>query len=187
MNPIMLGIQAVGLGLSLYSGFQQAKTAKASAAVSQDIAAQEQAINQAKARQMEIEARRTQLQNVRNAQRARAFATAAANTQGALFGSGLAGGLAQVQGNLGFNMLGVDQALATGREINKYNDNISQDKMKLAQLGAESAENAAYGSLGGAMIKAGPIIGQISQGFGNSNQSYQSNAVGNPTQIGSLY
>lgn len=117
---------------------------------------------------MELEGRRTQLQNVRNAQRARAVAVQSAVSQGAQFGSGLQGGLAQIQDQMGWNMLGVDQALATGREINQYNQNISQDKQKLASLGADSATSQGFASLGGALIKAGPIIGQVSQGFGGS-------------------
>lgn len=169
MDPISIGISAVGLGMQIFGGFSQAAKAKEAAGVNQDIARQEMAINAAKSRQMELEAKRTQMQNIRNAQRARAMATQAATTQGAQFGTGLQGGLAQIQAQMGFNMLGVDQALATGREINKYNDAISQDKMKLSSIGAESATAAGWSSLGGALLKAGPVIGQISQGFGNSN------------------
>lgn len=168
MDPVSLGIAAVGLGLQIYGGFRQSENAKEVAAVSQDMAKQEQSINDAKVRQMELEGRRTQLQNIRNAQRARAVAVQSATSQGAQFGSGLQGGLAEVQNQMGFNLLGVDQALATGREINQYNQNISEDKQKLASLGAKNAEAQGYASLGGALIKAGPIVGQISQGFGGS-------------------
>ena len=168
MDPVSLGIAAVGVGMQIYGSYKQYENAKEVAAVSQDVARQEQAINNAKMRQMELEGRRTQLQNVRNAQRARAQAVQAATTQGAQFGSGLQGGLAQIQDQMGWNMLGVDQALATGREINTYNNNISNDKQRLASLGADAAEAQGYSSLGGALIKSGPIVGQISQGFGGS-------------------
>lgn len=70
MDPVSLGIAAVGLGLQIYGGFRQSENAKEVAAVSQDMAKQEQSINDAKVRQMELEGRRTQLQNIRNAQRA---------------------------------------------------------------------------------------------------------------------
>lgn len=167
MDPISIGIQAIGLGLQLFGGFSQSRNAKEASQVNQDIARQEQAINDAKTRQMELEGRRTQVENIRNAQRARAMAVQAATTQGAQFGTGLQGGLAQVQDQMGWNMLGVDQALSTGREINQYNRNISGDKQRLAQLGADSATSQGWSSLGGALVKAGPIIGQVSQGFGS--------------------
>jgi len=168
MDPISIGIMAVGLGMQIFGGVSQAQNAKQTAAVNQDIAKQEAAINDVKARQMEMEARRTQIENMRNGQRARAQAIQTATTQGAQFGTGLQGGLAQVQDKMAWNMLGVDQALANGRDINSLNKNISSDKMQLAALGGENATAAGYSSLGGALIKAGPIVGQVSQGFGGS-------------------
>lgn len=184
MDPVTLGIQAVGLGLQIFGGFSQANKSKQASGVNRDIAQQEQAINAAKARQMELEGRRTQVENIRNSQRARAMATQAATTQGAQFGTGLQGGLAQVQDKMAWNMLGVDQALATGREINSYNDKISQDKMRLADIGADAATGAGWSSLGGALLKSGSIFGQVSQGFGGGSQQSMSNPYGSMPQAG---
>lgn len=175
MDPVSLGLAAVGLGMQIYGGFSQSSAAREAAGVNKDVAAQEQNINNAKMQQMEIEGRRMQTENIRNAQRSRAMAVQSATTQGAQFGTGLAGGLAQVQDKMGWNMLGIDQALATGRQINTYNQQISQDKMKLADIGAQSATGAGFTSLGGALIKAGPIVGQVSQGFGGGYQQSMNN------------
>lgn len=170
-DPVSLGIQAVGLGLQLYSGFEQAEISKEVAQSQNIIAQQEGAINAAKQRQMELEARRMQTENIRNIQRGRAMAAQAAVNQGAQFGTGLQGGLAQVQQQGFWNMLGVDQALYTGREIAGYNQEISSQKARIASLGGDSAELQGYSSLGGALMKAGPTIGQLSQSFGTSKRS----------------
>ncbi len=169
MDPISLGIAAVGLGLQVFGGLSQSSNAKEVAQVNQDVARQEQSINDAKMRQMELEGRRMQLENIRNTQRARAQAVQAGVNQGAQLGSGLQGGLAAVQNKGLWNMMGVQAGLDFGREVAGYNANISQDKMKLAQLGADNATAQGFQSLGGALLKAGPIIGQVSQGFGGSS------------------
>lgn len=172
MDPISLAIGAVGLGMSIFGGMGQASKSAEAAQISKDEAQQEQGINAAKQQQMEIEARRTQLENVRNSQRARAMATNAAVSQGAAQGSGLQGGLGQIQDQNMFNQQGVNQALGIGRQIGTFNSLISNDKMKMADVQSQSASDAGMASLGGALIKAGPIIGQIgagaTSGFGNA-------------------
>lgn len=167
MDPISIGIQAVGLGLSLFGGFGQANTAKEIAKVSQDKAEHEQQINDLKQQQARLEANRMQMQNIRNIQRQRALATASATTQGAQYGSGLQGGLADVLNQGLFNMQGVNLASQTGEEIYGQNRSITADNAKIAGLQGQSATYQGLTSLGGAAIKAGPVVGQISQGFGN--------------------
>lgn len=161
------GLGVIGLGLSLFGASEQAANAKAQAAVSMDIAQQELGINEEKKKAMEINARRQQLEILRNTQRARAQSVNAAVSQGASLGSGLEGGLYDVQNQGAFNLLGVNSALATGRSIAGYNDMISQDKIKLAQLGGEAASAQGLTSIGGALMKAGPLIGPMTQGFGS--------------------
>lgn len=186
MDPLSLAFSAIGLGMQVFGGFGQAHNAHQAAAISQDVARQEQGINAAKQQQMELEGRRTQMENIRNNQRARAMAESAAVNQGAQFGSGLQGGLAQVQDQTLFNMSGVNSALETGRSISGFNNAISVDKMKLANVQADSATNAGIASLGGAFMKAGPIVGQLGQGFGGGG--FGSGSVfmggGSPTGYG---
>lgn len=184
MDPISLAIGAVGLGMQIFGGMGQAKDASRAAKISQDEARQEQGINDQKQQAMELSARRQQMEISRNAQRQRALATNSAVNQGAQFGSGLQGGLAEVTDQSLFNAVGVDSALETGRNINKYNSNISADKIAMADVQASSAQNAGFASLGGSLMKAGPIIGQLSGGFGKSNSFGSLFGGGSPSGYG---
>lgn len=170
MDPISLAIGAVGLGMQVFGGLGQASASKEAAKYSADEAKQEQGINDLKQQAMELSGRRQQMEIMRTAQSARALAVQTATTQGANLGSGLQGGLAQVTDQSLFNSVGVNSALETGRGINVFNNAISQDKMGMAKAQGDAATAAGYASLGGALLKAGPIIGNISQGFGGFGQ-----------------
>jgi len=198
-NFLGAAVSAVGLGMSIFGGVQQshaeedkARIAKQQAGVSMDVARQEQGINDVKQQQMELEGRRMQLENMRNVQRARSQSLSTAVNQGAQFGTGLQGGMAQIADQGFFNEIGVDSALASGRKIAGYNSVISQDKIQMASLGGDmaeasgkSAEAQGLTSLGGTVMKAGPIVGQFSQGFGKSSSA---SSGFNPFNItGSLY
>jgi hypothetical protein len=161
MDPISLAISGVGLGMQIFGGMGQAADAKKAAQISKDEATQEMGINNVKQQQMELEGRRMQMENIRNNQRARAMATNAATTQGAQFGSGLAGGLAQINDQTNYNMNGVSAALGFGRQISAYNNNISGDKMQMADVQADSAKNAGLASLGGSLMKSGGTLGNL--------------------------
>jgi hypothetical protein len=139
------------------------------AEVSRRQAGYEQNINNLKMQQMELEASRSQIQNIRNMQRARALGTAAAVNQGANKGSGLQGGLAQISNQAGWNMLGVNQALYTGRSINEQNNLISGTKMEMASLQGDMAQAQGMASLGGALTKSSGLFGQFAAGFGGMN------------------
>ena len=197
-NIFGAAVSAVGLGMSIFGGLSgmsaeedKARIAKQQAGVSMDVAHQEQGINDVKQQQMELEGRRMQLENMRNTQRARSQSLALAVNQGAQFGTGFQGSMAQIADQGLFNEVGVSNALESGRKIAGYNSAISQDKIQMASLGGDmadasgrSAEAAGLTSLGGSIMKAGPIVGQFSQGFGKSSSS----GGYNPFNItGSLY
>lgn len=186
-NILGAGVSAVGLGMSIFGGMEQSHIAKEQAGVSGDIAAQEQGINEQKQQAMELHGRRQQLEIIRNNQRARAMAENNATNQGAQFGSGLQGGLAQVADQSLFNLVGVNSGLETGRNIAGYNNKISQDKIRLAQLGGSAASASGFASLGGSLLKAGPFVGALS-GFGGGGSS-GGNYSGSPgaSNTGGLY
>lgn len=187
-NILGAGVSALGLGMSIFGGLDQSRIAKEQASVSMDVARQEQGINDQKQQAMELAGRRQQLEIIRNNQRARALAENNATNQGAQFGSGLQGGLAQITDQSTFNLVGVNSALETGRNIAGYNNAISSDKIRLAQLGGDAASAAGFASLGGSIMKAGPVIGALSGGFGSS-KSYGGNYSGTPgaSNTGGLY
>jgi len=165
MGPLSLALGAVGLGMQIFGGISSAENAQQQAAVSQDIAKQEQSINTIKQQAMVVQARRTNLESIRNAQVASANATAAATSQNAQYGSGLKGGLAQITDQSLFNMQGVNQAVQTGTQIAGINNNISSDKEQLASLGGTAATDQAITSLGGTLLKIGPTEGNLTKGI----------------------
>lgn len=180
MDPISIALGVVGLGMSVFGGIGQVGAAHKQADISQkesqvslDEAKQEQGINGLKQQQMEMDARRQQLEIIRQHQRIQALGLTRATNQNAQFGSGLQGGQAQATDQSLTNLQGVNGALEIGRGINQFNQNISSDKYKMfglqsqsAALGGDAATAQGISSLGGAVMKAGPIIGQFSRGFG---------------------
>ena len=163
MDPISLAIGAVGLGMQIFGGASAASNAQAQARVAQDEASQEMGINNVKQQAMELNARRSQMENTRNIQRARAMSTEAAVSGGSQFGSGLQGGLAGETDQGLFNGVGVNSALQSGRQINTYNNNIDLDKMQMAALGGQAATDQGIASLGGALLKSAPTLGAVGQ------------------------
>lgn len=200
-NYIGAAVGAVGLGMSIFGGLsgmdaesKKAEVAQKQAAVSKDIAGQEQGINVVKQQQMELEGRRMQLENMRNTQRARAQSLAVSVNQGAQLGSGFQGAQAQMTDQGNFNAVGVNSALESGRSIAGYNGKISEDKMQMAQLGGDmaslngdSAIANGIASLGGSIIKAGPVIGQFSQGFGTAKPASNYSGTPGASNTGGLY
>jgi hypothetical protein len=187
MDPISLAIAGVGLGLSIFGGMSQSKVAGEEASVSENEAQQEQGINNVKQQQMELQGRRQSMENIRNTQQARAMAVAGATSGGAQFGSGLAGGLAQVTDQGLFNQVGVNSALQSGRQIAGFNQNITNDKMQMAALGGTMATDQGITSLGGAFMKAGPMVGPAISSAGgflkNSNFGNMFMGGGSPTGL----
>ena len=166
MDPISIGLGLAGLGMQLFGGFGAASVAKQTAQVSAGIAQDEQQVQAQKQQQMELEANRQQLQNFRNVQQAKARSTANATAGNAQFGSGLAGGLAGASDQGGVNALGINQNLSIGRSIFNIDSDISQKRVQLASLGGQAATDQGIASLGGAVMKAGPIIGAFGKNLG---------------------
>jgi TolA-binding protein len=187
MDPISIGLGIVGLGLSVFGGAKSAEISHQQSQVSMEIGADEQRINQQKNMQMQLEAKRSKLEILRNVQRAQAQSINNATQQGAQFGSGLAGGLAQIQDQGASQTLGVNQNLAIGQNIFGLNNDISAKKIQLAQLGGDAATAQGLQSLGGAILKSGPIFGAFGKNlFGTSSGSASMSGY-NGNQIGGLY
>lgn len=163
MDPLSLGVSVVGIGLQAYGSFSAAGHAKEAAALSKGIAADEQQINEQKQQQMQLEASRMQLQQFRNIQRLRSQATAAAVNQGAQFGTGLQGGLAQIGSQGNENIRNINQNKEISTNIFNINNDISGKKMQMADVQGDMATDQAWASLGGAMVKDAGTIGQLGQ------------------------
>lgn len=177
--------QVVGLGMSLFGGMSAASDASQAASIQSNIAGLEGGLEDQRHKAMELSASRQQLEILRNNQRARSTAMVNATNQGAQLGSGLQGGLDQVQDQSLFNLAGVNQNLQIGEKMFGINQQITAQKQQLAQIQGQSATDQSIASLGGALVKTGPVIGQIASGFGGG--SYGSSGVRNYNSGNQIY
>src|SRR5882672_6919476 len=107
-GPVLEGLGMAGQAVGAYMGYQ---AQQGISRAQQNIYADQSAINQQNLMQMKLNARRAQMEVLRNNQRARSMALSSATNQGAAFGSGLQGGLGQIQGMSNTNLLGINQNL----------------------------------------------------------------------------
>jgi hypothetical protein len=190
MDPLTIGLQAVGIGMQIFGAMGASSNAHKAADINKGIAGDEMQINAQKQIQMEMSARRQQMEIMRQAQQKGAQATAAATNQGAQFGSGLQGGLAQVQDQAGFNSQGVTGNLAIGENIFGINNDISNKKMQLSDVQSSQATDQAWASLGGSIVSNAGTIGNIgkfaSKGFSLGSSGNYSGTPG-ASNTGGLY
>lgn len=110
---------------------------------------------------MELDARRSVRQTIRQAQVARATGLSAAVNQGAMFGSGLQGAYGQIAGDTNTSLLGIGQNLEIGRAIFGINSNITQQK--LAYAGGQDIINEGSGIIARAQGLSAQGAGVIAQ------------------------
>lgn len=124
---------------------------------------------------MEVNARRQQTENLRNTQLQRSMALNSATAQGAQFGTGLAGGMAQVTNTGNWNALGINQSLLSGRQMFALDDQINIQKQNAANAQTQMATFQGLSSFGASLMGAAGPLSRMSQGFGGQNmgQSYQ--------------
>lgn len=188
MDPITVGIQAVGLGMKLFGAFSGASSssqfADQTAQYAQQMNAQEQQkfglekqVNQQRQAAMELSARRQQLEIFRNNQRARAMGLNASVSQGAQYGSGMPGGLASIDAQSRINNQGVNQNLEIGRNIFGLNNSItdinatesgikSKYQTQQAQYQAQQTTDQAWQGFGGSLIGSAGTLGNIGGAIG---------------------
>ena len=140
------GVSALGtlesLGYSQQAAGYQSQAYNASESITEN----EQAINAQRQQQMQLTAQRSQMQSLRNQQRARAMALASSASQGAQFGSGVKGGYGGISGQTGTNLLGTSQNLQIGQNIFGYQNQITGEQLTMAQ--DLSSANTALGNAG---------------------------------------
>lgn len=115
--------------VNLLASAQSVAASNQSYDINRGIITSEQGIEQQKQQAMEIDARRQQMEIIRNQQRGRALSLATGVAQG---GGGFVGGSSarggaygQISGQTGVNLLGVQQQLEVGRNIFGLNTAIS--------------------------------------------------------------
>jgi len=166
MDPITLGIGAVGLGLKLFGGFGASNTESEISAVEQQKFAVEGQVNVQRQNAMNINARRQNMEIFRRTQQARAQGLASATSQGAQFGSGYAGGQASIQAQGLFNSQGVNVNQEIGNNIFALDSKISGLNSQEAGLKGQMASEQGIASLGGAILSAAGPLGSIGKSAG---------------------
>ena len=167
---------AAGVGLAAGGAYMQYEASKDAKNAQQQILQQQQQQEALRQKQMELEARRRTLQQIRQAHVARATALTAATNQGAGFGSGLQGGYGQISGQANTNLLGINQNLELGRQNFSLNAGITQSRMDLSNAQSSAALGSSLSSLGGQLVTNASTIGNITKGWGGS--SFDSNGMG---------
>lgn len=161
MDPVTLGIQAVGLGLKLFGGSEAASDASQVANLSSNNANLEGQVVQQRQQAMVLSARRQNLEIFRRTQQAQAQGLASATGQGAQFGSGYQGGQADTMSQGMFNAQGVNQNLQIGQNIFGIEGKESSNNAQIAQLKGQQATAEGMSSLGGSLLTSGATIGNI--------------------------
>lgn len=172
MDPISIGLQAVGLGMQLFGSGASIFGSSKSNEINQRIAEDERRANEERRKAMELNSRRQQLQNVRNVQLQRSMALNSATAQGAQFGTGLAGGQAQITQAGNFNDLGIRQNTEIGRNLFDINDDISRNKAELSATQSKMALYQGIAGLGSSFMKIGPTAGNLAKGFNFGPDTY---------------
>ena len=163
-----LGLEGLGLATSLVGGYFGSQAQQGIATSSGNIAALQEQANQVKWTQARLGARRQQMEVLRNEQRARSLALSNSVNQGAQFGSGLQGGYGQIEGESGNNLLGINQNLSLGAQMNTINQSISGQEMNIAKYQGQAAMWQGISSAGsGATSLGSSLVGSATNPSGS--------------------
>lgn len=142
------GFGLLGLGASIAGGVISYDASKqANAAQMQEIGLEAQQ-NQQRQQAMNLNARRQQMEILRNTQRARSLALNNATSQGAQLGSGLSGGYGNIAGQSGQNALGITENQQIGNTMFGLQSQISGQQLNYAQAQQQEQLGAGISSLG---------------------------------------
>lgn len=161
VGAVGLAASALGVGTSIYGAEQQSEAQQQMLAIQQK--EQEQRKNL-----FEIEQQRKRVEDLRQGQIAQSTARANAVSQGAQFGSGLLGGLAEIQGESNYNILGIQQNTQVGENLFSLDQQLTQAKIASAQASTYQQIGSSLTSFGGQAISSMGEIGKLTSGFGKT-------------------
>ena len=155
MLAASFGLQAIGTGMQIAGGINAMHAQKEEAEASRGITQLEMQADVQRRQAMELSAQRSSLEVTRNAQRARSMGTENAVVGGSQLGSGLQGGLSQIQGQATTNQLGISQNLQIGRNLFDINQNISAARIAESNAKGKEAQAQGIASMGSSISKLG--------------------------------
>ena len=159
-NPLMAAGAVAGIGASIFGGLKSYGAAQQQFSAESKIFGLEQQAEAQRKQMMELNAKRLSLETVRHAQRARSQALAGSTQGGSQFGSGLAGGYGQIQGQAGVGLLGISQQRQAGEALFGINSQISQQRMAYAQAGSQAYTGQAISGAGQSIFGTTRALGQ---------------------------
>lgn len=175
-----MGVSAViagaGAAASAYGTVQTMNASKEARAAQERAAQEEKLQNQLRRKAMELDARRRNIEQVRQNQRARAMALATTTAQGASGGSALGGAYGQASGMTASNILGTNQSLELGRANFASDDRLSDARLAYSNAQGAASAGAAWSSIGGTAMNVsgtfGNIFGGVTSPFGSQTAGY---------------
>lgn len=163
--PIILAATAVaGTATSIYSVSQQNK-------YNQQALESQQKIEDQRRQAMELDARRKNLEIIRNMNRARSIALSNSVASGTQGGSGLQGGYGQISGEGNNQLLSVNQNLDIGRNIFGLNADITAARSGAADASTLGTIGGGLTSLSNSLLNSYGTFNRIGQGFGSPLQT----------------
>lgn len=156
----------VGLAASAYGAYEQYEGAKAANTATVATIGDEQQINAIKNQAANLQFQRQDMQQLRINQRLRSQALAVSAGQGqgsqkGQVGSGLGGAVGAISGQIGNNLLANNQNQDVTNSIYNINKDIGTQEINKANAQLQSQEGAGISSLGGALSKAVPQLGNL--------------------------
>lgn len=182
MDPITLGIAAVGLGTSLFGMFSSHKDQgklsqlqQADQTLQQQQFGLQQQVNDQRQTAMEMSARRQNTETFRQAQKLQAQSAFTSNSQGAGFGSGAAAGRASGKSQGLYSSEGIQQNLGIGENIFSLDRSISQNnaqdsalKSQMSLIKGDISNDQQWTSLGNSIMGSSKTLGQVGNYIGGS-------------------
>lgn len=144
IGAVGLGLGAVGTVTQMIGSAQASEASKRAERIRE--------------RQMNLESSRQRRGIIRQALRARSMALTTGSDQGAMFGSGLAGGLGQIASSATGNIQGVNQSAELGTSMFRTNEQITSAQ-ELASFGG------GLSSLGSSLFSSSDTLGRIGNYF----------------------
>lgn len=188
MDPISMGLQVAGLGMSIFGAVSGASNASRESNISSQIMQDQEKEDAQREQQMEVSNRRQQMEFLRNTQRQRSMALATGVSQtGSTTGSGTQGGLDEVtsEGNTG--LAGMQGSLMFGRNMFAINGQINGLKQQMSFAQSNDAVDQGIASMGKSFLTAGPTIGKMSQGFSFGGGGGNYSGTPGASNTGGLY
>lgn len=151
----------VGLGFSILGTMEQSSALNSANAAQQQISGLEQQENQQRNVASNLAYDRQKSEVLRNNQVARSMAISSATNQGAQFSSGLSGGLGQISGQSGTNLLGINQNQEVTNQLFSLDTQVSQQKQAMADAQTKASTASGLAGLGGSISKSIGPLGQL--------------------------